>query len=63
MLSIPQLAQQKEAELSALSVKGNDDKVCFYAALPNYEVFEKLYPLLEPLLSKDDNRSSRNKYT
>ena len=58
VLSITRQAQQ-EAELSDLSFKDNDDKVCFYTGLPNYEVFEKLYQLLEPLmLSKDDNKSS-----
>ena len=57
VLSITGQAQQK-AELSALSLKDNDDKVCFYTGLPNYKVFEKLYQLLEPLLSKDDNKSS-----
>ena len=42
VLPITQQAQQ-EAELTALSLKDNDDKVCFYTGLPNYEVFEKLY--------------------
>ena len=58
VFSIAQQAQQKEVELSGLSLKDNDEKVCFYTGLPNYEVFEKLYQLLEPLLSKDDKKSS-----
>ena len=58
VLSIAQQAQQKKAEFTALSLKGDDEKVRFYTGLPNYEVFEKLYQLLEPLLSKDDKKST-----
>ena len=58
ILSVAQQALQEEAELSAFSLKGNNDKVCFYTGLPNHDIFERLYQLLEPLLSKDDRRSS-----
>ena len=58
VLSIAQQAQQKKAEFTALSLKEDDEKVHFYTGLPNYEVFEKLYQLLEPLLSKDDKKST-----
>ena len=37
-VSITRQAQQKKAELSALSLKGDDEKVHFYTGLPNYEV-------------------------
>ena len=58
MSSIAQQSQQKKAELTALSLKGDDKKVRFYTGLPNYEVFEKVYKLMEPLLSKDDKKST-----
>ena len=37
----------------AHSLQNDDRKVLFYTGLPSYEVFDGLYHLLEPLVSKD----------
>ena len=52
-----QILSKKALGLSALSLKNDAQAVCFYTGLPNYEVFEQLYQLLEPLLSKDNSKS------
>ena len=42
----------------AHSLKNDDKKTCFYTGLPSYVVFEGLFELLQPLLSKDLSKTS-----
>ena len=56
MLSF-QTIQQERPEISALLLKGDDEKVCFYTGLSNYNVLKALYRHLEPLLSKEGKKS------
>ena len=39
------------------SLENNDKKVLFYTGLPSYKVYERLFNLLQPLLSKHPSRS------
>ena len=50
MLSV-QTTHLQRPEISALLLKGDEKKVCFYTGLPNNNVFEALDQLLEPLPS------------
>ena len=59
MLSV-QTTQQERPEISVLSLKGDDKKVCFYTGLPNYNVLEVLYRLLEPCTSSKRGQEEQN---
>ena len=50
--------EKSKIRFGAHSLKNDNKKTCFYTGLPSYEVFEGLFELLQPLLSKDLSKSS-----
>ena len=49
--------EKAKNRFGAHSLKNDDRKTCFYTGLPSYKLFEGLFQLLQPLLSKDLSRS------
>ena len=50
--------EKGKIRFGAHSLKNDDKQNCFYTGLPSYEVFEGLFELLQPLLSKDISKST-----